>query len=95
MQPLCQYQYNMGPTSPWYTSPNCVGFEELIQIYYRDAWAAKVTATKCTPLSADALAKGPAPSQYIAWPNFTFSMFALVPPLVPGSWSGAFINACQ
>jgi hypothetical protein len=94
-KPVCEYQTNTGPNSPWHTDENCESYTDLVAIYYRNAWAAKVAATNCIPLAALTVAKGPASVQYIVWPHYTFVVGANVPPMLGGSWDGPFINACQ
>jgi hypothetical protein len=90
--PLCEAKSSYhDPWKPW----PCDSYGPLIAIYYRDAYAAKVFSTRCTPLAAVTLAKAPVVEwPYILWPKFTFDVFAGVPPMVGGTWDGAFINAC-
>jgi hypothetical protein len=91
-EPVCQVK--RGYKEPWEVWP-CDSYGDLIAKYYRDAWAGKVLSTKCTPLAAVTLAKAPVVEwPYIVWPKFTLNVFASVPPMVGGTWDGAFINAC-
>ncbi len=97
-KPTCQYQTNTGPSSPWKTDEDCSSYGDLVAIYYRDAWAAKLAPTSCMPLHAITLARDPLLSlffsSYEVWPNLTFPMSAFVPPFLRETWHGAFINLC-
>ena len=89
---ICQVK--TGFKEPWKSWP-CDSFGTLIGTYYRDAYAAKVLSTTCTPLHAMTLAKAPVVEwPYIFWPKFSFTVFGAVPPMIGGTWDGAFINAC-
>lgn len=90
--PVCQAK--RGYQEPWEPWP-CDAYGDLIAVYYRDSWAKKVASTNCTPLAASTLAKAPVVEwPYVFWPKFTFHVLGAVPPMVGGTWDGAFINAC-
>ena len=91
--PFREAQSNTGPGSPWHTV-DCDSYPDLIAIYYRDAWAAKVAKTPCTPLFAAMVATFPNGTNYIVWPKYSFFVGANVPPMLGGTWDGTYINAC-
>jgi hypothetical protein len=94
--PRCEYQSKLyGPSSPWFEDEGCELLQEMVTKYYRDAWAARVEQTPCVAINAIALAKGPGFFQFSAVPGYSFFVGALVPPMMGGTWSGPFINACQ
>jgi hypothetical protein len=90
-EPRCESEGNGG--YGWKVV-DCASVADLVAIYYRNAWAARVANTKCTPLFAVTVAKGPASTQYIIWPHYSFGVGANVLPMVGVSWDGAYINAC-
>jgi hypothetical protein len=89
-EPYCASQ---GNDAQW-RKVDCASVADLVAIYYRDAWAARVANTKCTPLFAVTVAKWSGYDKYIIWPKYSFPVGADVPPMLGGTWSGPFINAC-
>lgn len=93
-EPICEFQHKNGPDSPWIRDDGCALLKDLVAVYYRNAWAFRVGLTACTTLTGLTVAHGPASTQYIPWPNYTFIVGAKVPPRLEGGWDGAFIDAC-
>lgn len=93
-EPICQFQFNNGPNSPWQPDPGCERMGEMVQVYYRNAWVeGKFLSAPCTTIAGVTLAEVGG-TLYIPIPGLTFFVGASVQPGTELMWDGPVGFAC-